>query len=512
MSNCNVGNSLIVLGLDGIIVLSSHISLLATLESSWNCREMERFQEREQLWIRRAKRADHAGEVGEILTMWLREKPEEMSLSPEWIELWEKYAESAGRYLSRARIARIEHALSEISGTDPEIDAICVSPDTRVTILLGAGASAPDPSSIPTVGGLLPELWRRARKIGRDDLDRLAGWCDERGITNIEDLLTAAYIANFAAKNRSITGLLDYFLFRSDRSAEEYGVPSRRRRPPMPEVDASSIALFQDTLQTLFGLLASTMIPARPNPAHDAIVQFVKKHPRTTIVTTNYDGCMDEALLRAKVPLGGSAEAEGILPEGKDGPELVKMHGSINWSYCDSCLEVREFDLLELKRGFDQDRFSYAVLGICKRCLGLRRPLLVPPLSFQFMMFPNLVSLWNLARCRIEESDLLVVVGYSFSEAGTHITKMIDKSLTTKAPQKMVVCDSDSALVSGLRNRLSAHIDNFDVRRVLQAVGSCEVVLPDLLDGFLKETPEEQEPAQGRKPKGKRSRRGRKRA
>lgn len=473
---------------------------------------MNEYQEREQVWIERARRADTPMEFRQMFLMWLRERAPEMPLSPEWIDLWEKYRELGLRMFPSREVDQIDLILSEIQRIDREIDAIHVSPDTRVTILLGAGASAPAPSSIPTVGDLLPELWRRARKIGRDDLDRLAGWCDERGITNIEDLLTAAYIANFAAKNRSITGLLDYFLFRSDRSAEEYGVPSRRRGPPMPEVDASSIALFQDTLQTLFGLLASTMIPARPNPAHDAIVQFVKKHPRTTIVTTNYDGCMDEALLRAKVPISGSAEAEGILPEAKDGPELVKMHGSINWSYCESCLEVKEFDLLELKEAFDEDRLSYAVIGICKRCLGLRRPLLVPPLSFQFMMFPNLVSLWNLARCRIQESDLLAVVGYSFSEAGTHITKMIDKSLTTKAPQKMVVCDSDSALVSGLRNRLSAHIDNFDVRRVLQAVGSCEVVLPDLLDGFLKETAEEPEAAQGRKPKGKRSQRRRKRA
>lgn len=472
-----------------------------------------RFQQAEQIWIERAKATRFSRDVGRCLTGWLEEKPDDMPLSAEWVEIWEQHGESAARYLSKGSLAAIEHALSEIHWTDREVEEIHISPDTRVTILLGAGASAPAPSSIPTVGGLLPELWRRARKIGRDDLDRLAGWCDERGITNIEDLLTAAYIANFAAKNRSITGLLDYFLFRSDRSAEEYGVPSRRRQPPpMPEVDASSIALFQDTLQTLFGLLASTMIPARPNPAHDAIVEFVKKHPRTTIVTTNYDGCMDEALLRAGVAVTGSAEAEGILPQAKDGPELIKMHGSINWSYCESCLEVKVFDLLEVKRAFDEDRLSYAVIGICKRCGGLRRLLLVPPLSLQFMMFPNLVSLWNIARCRIEEADLLVVVGYSFSEAGTHISNMIDKSLTTKTSRKMVVCDTNHALVSRLRKRLSSHIDDFDVIRVLQAIGSCEIVLPELLKGFLKEMPEQEEAAQGKKAQAKRSGGRRKRA
>ena len=246
----------------------------------------------------------------------------------------------------------------------------------------------------------------------------------------------------------------------------------------MPQVDAASIALFQDTLQTLFGLLTSTMIPAKPNPAHDAIVKFIKHHPATTIVTTNYDGCIDEALLKAGVETTTGINEEEGSPRGT---ELIKMHGSINWSYCDSCQDVREFSLLEMKRAYEEDTLSYAVIGICKTCGGQRRPLLVPPLSFKFLMFPNLVGLWNQARHRLEESDWLFVVGYSFSEADTYIPKMIARSLTVNQGQKMIVCDTDPKLVSSLREKYAAHIDGFDVKRVLLARGSCEEVLPEIL-------------------------------
>jgi NAD-dependent SIR2 family protein deacetylase len=169
----------------------------------------------------------------------------------------------------------------------------------------------------------------------------------------------------------------------------------------------------------------------------------------------------------------------------RDDIKLIKMHGSINWAYCDSCQDVRQFALLELKKAFEEDRLSYAVIGICKTCGGQRRPLLVPPLAFKFMMFPNLVSLWNSARRAIESANLIIVVGYSFSEADTYITKMVSRSLAVKADQKLIVVDINAKLVPALKDRFSAHIDDFDERRVLQVVSSCDTILPKILQSLL---------------------------
>lgn len=379
---------------------------------------------------------------------------------------------------------------------------IKVNDDTKVIFLLGAGASSP--SGIPTVDKLLSELWNRARKIGREDLDRLAKWCDERGITNIEDLLTAAYVSNFAATNRGITSLLDYFLFSRGRElpeGEEF--LSRRRSIRASEVDVSSISFLQDTLQTLFGLLTSTMISASPNSTHDAIVEFIKGHKNTSIITTNYDGCMDEAILRNGMRLKGTigSESEENNP---DAIQLIKMHGSINWAYCDSCQGVREFDLLELKETYENDKLSYPVMGICKNCGGLRRPLLVPPLSFKFLMFPNLIDIWNSASQSIEEADYLIVVGYSFSEADTYITKIISRSMSMNENQKMIIVNTNPNLVSTLRDRFSAHIDGFDEKRILKACESSEKILPELLESILgKRDLKKKKKSTGTKGKGK---------
>jgi len=416
------------------------------------------------------------------LFVFLKEKAEEEPLDPKWLNIWKKCEPDAYKVFPPDVIKEIREKIQSIKPIDEEIWKIKIKDETKVTFLLGAGASAP--SGIPTVNKLLSELWKRARKIGREDLDRLAEWCKERDIDNIEDLLTAAYISNFAARNSNVTSLLNYFIFSGGRqlSDEEYFLPRRRLRRN-PQIDVSSISFLQHTLQTLFGLLTSTMISASPNPTHEAIVSFIERHKNTSIITTNYDGCMDEALLKNGVLLKGT-----ISGENEDNPEatqLIKMHGSINWAYCDSCQDVREFDLLELKRIYENDKLSYPVIGICKNCGGLRRPLLVPPLSFKFLMFPNLIDIWNAASRSIQDADYLIVVGYSFSEADTYITKIISRSMSMNENQKMIIVNTDLDLVPTLRDRFAAHIENFGKSRILKACESSEKALPEILKSML---------------------------
>lgn len=425
-----------------------------------------------------------------IFTHFLHTKPENEPLDLVLIDYWQNIRDKASVHLPVEYINKIDSVINNFKETiDPEAKQLVFRNDSPITILIGAGASAPEPSNIPTVNELLPELWQRAQRIGAEHIDRLVDWCKEKEINNIEDLLTAAYIANFVSKNSSVTSLLDYFLFNNDTELDENIVLFRPQSAP--KVNASSIALFQDTLQTLFGLLTSTMIPAQPNKVHDAIVEFLKLHHKTSIITTNYDGCMDEAIIKAGIKINSGPDLNEPI---ESYPDLIKIHGSINWAYCESCQHVREFDLCKLKSAFVDDILSYAVIGICKNCGGQRRPLLVPPLAIKFIMFPNLIGLWNRARVRIEESDLLIVVGYSFSESDAYITKIISKSLAINPKQRMLVVDRNPNLVLNLRKKFGSHIEGFDQKRIIKAVGDCEKLLPEILENikFEQDQPEEQ--------------------
>ena len=403
-------------------------------------------------------------------------KPEE-PIHPGLSKYWDEVKEYAVRFYPVDLVNKIDERFHQYEKIDDGVLKLNFSSNTKITFLLGAGASAP--SGIPTVTKLLTSLWEKAKKLNRDDIDELAKFCGDNGIQNIEDLLTAAYLSNFAAKKNSIISLLNYFLFSEAELNDEFFGKSIQKSSS--DVDTSSISFLQETLQILFSLLTSTMIKANPNRAHNAIAQFVKGHKKTSIVTTNYDCCMDEALASNQLKIKKSIDSN-VNNNSKDGVELIKMHGSINWAYCESCQYTREFDLFEMKKAYLNDTASYPVIGICINCTGQRRPLLVPPLSFKFMMFPSLIQLWNSARKKIETAEYLIVIGYSFSDADNYITKIVSLSMSMNKDQKMIVVTTDHKLVELLRNKLSVSIENFDVTRILEARKSCDEILPQILN------------------------------
>ena len=423
--------------------------------------------------IRRGRRRDP--DLYELIFDFIQSKDPKEPIHKNFILQWSRMSRYARHILSPPMFEEIDKALNEAPKIDDSVWGIDFRPASKVTFLLGAGASAP--SEIPTVDTLLSSLWDKAKKLNREDVDRLATFCSEHSIKNIEDLLTAAYLSNFAARKNSVISLLDYFLF----SARHEDNAMQSSFPQSPEVDASSISFLQETLQILFSLLTSTMITANPNPTHDAIVDFVKSHKNSSIITTNYDCCIDEAFANQNISISKTIDS-GHKQNPKNDIELIKMHGSINWAYCDSCQFTREFNFPDIKKAYLEDTFSFPVLGICTNCTGQRRPLLVPPLSFKFMMFPSLIELWNSARQRIEQAEYLIIIGYSFSDADNYITKIVSRSMSVNNNQKMIVVTKDQKLVTSLRNKFSVSIESFEKSRIIEVCESCEKILPRILD------------------------------
>jgi hypothetical protein len=264
------------------------------------------------------------------------------TVHPEWAEI---FAANAPELRSRLQ-GRKFGALEQVFGRTPPYDKDVLKIDpaaSKILFLLGAGASKPRPSDIPTVTELLPDLLQRARRLNRQDLDRLADFCEGSKIRNIEDLLTAAQLSEFCSRNPIVLRLIEFLIYRRDREQSEpspYTLTSYSLEPRSAAGDLAAVAFLQDTLQVLFGLLSSRMLPAKPNAAHQAIAKHVQANKLSAIVTTNYDCCMDLALGTAGKDFSylvefanAKATASSIAPQ----CSLIKLHGSLNWFYCDTC-------------------------------------------------------------------------------------------------------------------------------------------------------------------------------
>lgn len=408
------------------------------------------------------------------------------SVDPTWARLYEQYGEELKDYLPPGEFEQIASFIQKMSPYQPELASIDPN-DSRICFLLGAGASKPSPSDIPTVKELLPELLTRARRLDREDLIRLDRFCRERKIDNIEDLLTAAQLATFCSRNTAALNLLNFLLYK-ERDDEDY---PRRKRGRVPEVD--SVAFLQDTLQVLFGLLSNTMLPAKPNLAHQAIASYVEKHRDAAIVTTNYDCCMDLVLGHEGKDFQYSVEfsiGAGARQQTNTLPRLIKLHGSLNWFYCETCQDVHLVDIRETLEQYLQDKMPFPVIGICRKCGGQRRGLLVPPLAMKFDVAPPLNPLLERANEAFEQADVIVVVGFSFAEADLYLSRMLSRSMQRSANQKLIVIDPDADVVARVRRKFEAIILDFDPHRVIRAAVDCVEAIPKFLAGELRATVE----------------------
>lgn len=409
-------------------------------------------------------------------------------LHPDWLDLFDKHRDKLRERIPQQAFAKIEQELGERNPCDASIAPI--KPDkARLAFLLGAGASKPKPSDIPTVKELLPDLLTRAKRLDRADLGKLVEYCESTQIDNIEDLLTAAQLSEFCGRNPAILSLVDFLLFRSDADDERSMHPRFRR----PAKDVSSVFLLQDTLQVLFGLLSSRMLPAQPNAGHMAIANYLQ-HQQATIVTTNYDCCMDLALAKVKHEfsyLVDFANVRAATIKQRDVTPLVKLHGSLNWFYCETCQHVHLIDIEKTVSDYTNDRSAYPVISVCRGCGGPRRGLLVPPLAMKFDAAPPLTGLIQKAYDCFSSADAIVVVGFSFAEADLYISRMITKAMQMSGTRKLILFDPDRSVVQKLRRQLSLRIKDFDATRIIRVTGDCSKYLPLFLTGQL---PQEEKP------------------
>ncbi len=363
--------------------------------------------------------------------------------------------------------------MPNVGGIDPK--------GKRIVFLLGAGASKPAPSNIPVTKELLRHLFTSAERSNREEVTQVAEFCKRHEIENIEDLLTAAQVATFCSRNPAILKLTEFLLYRDNPDE-----PGRRFRRAF---EVSSIALLQDTFQMLFASLSGIMLPAKPNACHTAIASFAQEASDTVFITTNYDLCIDLALQEAGHQFSYGIEfANQPSVGGSASTRLLKLHGSLNWFYCETCQKVQLVDITKMLEDFEQERSPYPVIGVCKTCSGQRRGMAVPPLAMKFDFFPPLTPLINAAEQAFNNADLVVAIGFSFADADLYISRMISKALQAKPAQQLIIVDPSSDVADRVQRRLTRATPGFSAERVRRIPGDCAELVPRFLSGELRDS------------------------
>jgi hypothetical protein len=325
----------------------------------------------------------------------------------------------------------------------------------RTVYFLGAGATRADFPDMPLMDDLLDEI---IRTRSADDLllqflddifdgDRLGPAAEVRARPRIDDIFTLID-ASLAGRAPSPAG-----------RSRELLVETRRH------LIASIGRVIAKNIGEGHGRTATKFARALPEST-------------STIISTNYDVVMDNALLERRpknVNYGVSVRAavyrQNELREGRfdemhhyrpipgsretirrGGIPLLKLNGSLNWLYCPRCDEL-DITLPQSKGALailDEPR-----LGRCSQgaCTSLCESVLVGPSLEQRYEHRVLRDTWARAERALQAAGALVLIGYSLPDADYLIRAMLARAFAHRSRDVTVVTVARSAFDQQLVER-----------------------------------------------------------
>lgn len=186
-----------------------------------------------------------------------------------------------------------------------------------------------------------------------------------------------------------------------------------------------------------------------------------------TLISLNYDTLLDGAIRRVglradygldflvqpdavpETPAIGASAVAGAI-------KLFKLHGSLNWAYCPSCLTTLYAEARHLAAGWH-----------CPTCARRLEALIVPPSPLKVPPSPFLSALWKKAEWELAQTCEIVFIGYSLSDADANIRYLLFRGFFDVVPRVTVVLDMESPAVMDRYRRLfpggaSFHLGGFE--------------------------------------------------
>lgn len=328
-----------------------------------------------------------------------------------------------------------------------------------VVVIFGAGASYAD--GAPLQKDLLPALLTTTdAKLRKSSIHRSAvGFLEDNFVWNEK--------AGQFPTLEQVFGFIDYFIYKQESLSNNY-----------------SLARIRSVKEALIKLIHYLVVNSSgtTSRAYRLFWEYVHRHnSNLSVITMNYDTYLDEGFshmfprnyyLDYCLDLANYDHSddvdhrdwwvnprEPVLALESTAPvsiKLIKIHGSLNWKYCDCCNQVLLTpydDKLELRAG-DRSQSSPNSMGSPNRCHrdgNEYQTLLVPPSYMKDLSHTIHSQLFIEASEEIRRAKKIVFVGYSLPVSDVHVKAIIKKSIDPKT--EIVVVDVNKSEEFRLRYR-----------------------------------------------------------
>lgn len=151
---------------------------------------------------------------------------------------------------------------------------------------------------------------------------------------------------------------------------------------------------------------------------------------KTGFVSLNYDILIDKALMEPYPEYhldygvdftNYEKEGDWTRPEPQKAVFLYKLHGSLNWLYCPTCVSLTIYP--------DKKRVAELVFKPenCDVCGSEMIPIIIPPTFFKVMSNFYLQEIWRKTENALKQAKRIFFCGYSFPDADIHIKYLLKR-------------------------------------------------------------------------------------
>lgn len=241
-----------------------------------------------------------------------------------------------------------------------------------------------------------------------------------------------------------------------------------RRQAFHPNWDADSILEIREAIELgIFDVLEERLVKEQTNNHWELLNRIYPLPWEPCVISTNYDLIIDTAMMF----LSESRLREGALPayhcsissdfyrnEKVYFGNLLKLHGSLNWLYCKTCLRLeigtsksgKYLKVLGrlIERSPEQLEQSYRIGSACPTCQSKLRPLLVAPTHLKDYRNPHLAQVWYQAERLLRGADRVVFIGYSLPENDVEVVYLLKRSMAHLTPGQITVVEYDPTMAS----------------------------------------------------------------
>jgi hypothetical protein len=322
-----------------------------------------------------------------------------------------------------------------------------MSSDT--VVIFGAGATRA--CGGPLTNEILPEAFQPAIRgaIEREDYGNL-----------LEQFLVANFHLPAQPHNRSdfdypglplLISLLDTAIDRNQPMGPSWGVDTLRQ--VRRALQYTIFALLEYKLRRLnnnhYLHMLSGLDPSRTSPP--------------TVISLNYDIIIDNAfaVYYDCLPDYGCDIATERYRRQPHRGTLLKIHGSLNWSYCPGCdrldLGVAEsgstYKMLDELYQVNPLEPRYSCHGFpCTGCQTFVEPILITPTQLKDYRNVHVKRVWTLAEQALRVAQRAIIVGYSLPDDDLDVIYLLKRglgSLANSSPERITVVEKTADAAMG---------------------------------------------------------------